>query len=410
MRKEPDQIYIKDYTYNLPAAKIAGHPLAERDSSRLLVYKSGKIIDDHFFNLQNHLPPFSSLIVNDTKVIEARLLFKKDTGGLIEIFCLEPAELDISIAMEQKGQVLWNCLIGGASKWKEGLVLEKKLYVNGVATTLFARYVKKLADSFIIEFSWQPPNASFADMVHEAGDIPLPPYIRRQAEEEDAERYQTVFAKRKGSVAAPTAALHFTPQSFERLRANHIDIGHVTLHVGAGTFKPVKSETIADHTMHAEHFEVDLPTLQKLKDAVEIIAVGTTSLRTLESLYWLGIKQMRDPQKENKELVLHQWDAYHIEESQVSYADSLNALIVYMHEHQLSHLYCCTSLLIIPGYQFRSATALITNFHQPNSTLLLLVAAFVGDNWKNIYQHALDNDYRFLSYGDSSLIWRKDVG
>ncbi|MCU7547742.1 S-adenosylmethionine:tRNA ribosyltransferase-isomerase [Chitinophagaceae bacterium LB-8] len=405
MKVTAHEIFIKDYTYSLPQERIAAFPLPERDQSKLLVYKSGKISDDVFYNTPEYLEPGATFILNNTRVIEARILFHKPTGGVIEIFCLEPTdENNIENAICHTGPVRWNCLIGGASKWKPGQVLQKQLLINDREVVLSAHYIDKLVDSFVIEFSWQPSDVSFGEVVHAAGAIPLPPYIKREALADDANRYQTIFARYQGSVAAPTAALHFTDTVFNKLSEKDIHPSYITLHVGAGTFKPVKSETIADHTMHAEHFHVSLSTLEKLAASQAIVAVGTTSLRTLESLYWIGIKVKRLQYIEAEELVLEQWEAYELEEDNISYIDSIRAILDYMKQHNMGEVFCRTSLIIVPGYTFRSAKALITNFHQPQSTLLLLVAAFIGDEWKKVYQHALENDYRFLSYGDSSLL------
>jgi S-adenosylmethionine:tRNA ribosyltransferase-isomerase len=386
-------IFIEEYDYPLPHERIAAFPLTERDQSKLLVYKSGKIKDDTFY----HLP-------DNTKVIEARLHFQKATGGVIEIFCLEPYQpAEMAQAMQQTATVQWRCLIGGASKWKPGQLLQKPIFIGNETITLHARYIAKEEDSFIIAFEWEG-QFPFAEVLHEAGAIPLPPYIKRKAEAADADRYQTVFAEHKGSVAAPTAALHFTPKVFEALQTKAIQPTYVTLHVGAGTFKPVKTETIAEHQMHAEHFSVSPATLQALIKATTITAVGTTSLRTLESLHWLGVKLLLNDSL--NDFILDQWEAYDLEHHAFTYKESLGALYQYLQQNNREQLWCKTSLLIMPGYRFRSANALVTNFHQPKSTLLLLVAAFIGDNWTKVYEHALQNEYRFLSYGDSSLLFR----
>lgn len=402
--KQP--LSIEAFDYHLPEDRIAAFPLADRDHARLLVYQNGGINDDTFYHLPRHLPPQSTLIVNNTRVIEARLLFQKATGGTIEIFCLEPAEpADMAAAMAQTGSAQWRCLIGGASKWKPGQVLQKELQVDGLATTLSARYLQKEGESFTIAFQW-PGDHTFAAVLEAAGAVPLPPYIKRKASAGDADRYQTVFARHKGSVAAPTAALHFTPATFEALEARAILPRPITLHVGAGTFRPVKTATVEEHPMHAESFSVNAATLKELLAASLIVAVGTTSLRTLESLHWLGVKVLKDPVL--KDLALGQWEAYELEQEAYSYAESLQALQRYLEKEKREELLCRTSLLIRPGYRFRSARALVTNFHQPRSTLLLLIAAFIGDDWKKVYAHALESGYRFLSYGDSSLLWRGD--
>jgi S-adenosylmethionine:tRNA ribosyltransferase-isomerase len=403
MRIHPSDIKIAEYSFQLPAERIANFPLEQRDQSKLLVYKNGQITDDKFFNLANHLPANSSLILNNTRVIEARLLFHKATGGMIEIFLLEPHEQSIEESLQQTSLTKWNCLIGGASKWKHGQILSKELQVSGEKVILRARYLSKETDSFTIELSWSAPGVHFIDILHAAGAIPLPPYIKRSAEKIDADRYQTIFGKYDGSVAAPTAALHFTDSVFNALSGKNISSSYVTLHVGAGTFKPVKSETIAEHEMHSEAFTVHKKTLINLLESDIIIAVGTTSLRTLESLHWLGVKLMSG--NIDKQWELHQWEAYELDDS-YPYKESLAAILQWMNETGEDDVHCRTSLLIVPGYNFKIPSAIITNFHQPNSTLLLLVAAFAGNDWKNIYEHALENDYRFLSYGDSSLLWR----
>jgi len=398
------KILIEDYTYQLPNDRIAYHPLAKRDASKLLVYKSGKITDSHFYNLPDELPENSLLILNNTKVIEARILFQKKSSGVIEIFCLEPFEQSMETALQQQGNSRWKCMIGGASKWKPGQILEKELVIEGKPVLLQATYQDKADESFIIEFTWQPSDLYFVQVIHAAGAIPLPPYIKRGAETIDADRYQTIFGKHEGSVAAPTAALHFTEDVFQDLEKKNISSEFVTLNVGAGTFKPVKTASIADHQMHGEYFTVTKNVLEAIINAERVIAVGTTSLRTIESVYWLGIKLLRGAI--DKEWVLDQWEVYDLDGS-INYKESLSAVVEWMNKNEASALNCRTSLLIVPSYQFKIPLGLVTNFHQPQSTLLLLVAAFIGEDWKKVYQHALENDYRFLSYGDSSLLWRE---
>ena len=408
--KNTSDIFIKEFDFNLPEYRIAFYPLAERDKSKLLVYRDGKIESTTFDLLPNFLSNSSSLILNNTRVIEARILFQKQTGGIVEIFCLEPKESfkNINEELFRKGSVQWKCLIGGASKWKQGEVLQKQILVNDKNISLGALFIEKNVDSFTIEFFWSPPEYPFIEVMHTAGSMPLPPYIKRKPVEEDTDRYQTIFAHTQGSVAAPTAALHFTPRVFEDLRIKNINARYVTLHVGAGTFKPVKTETISEHQMHSEHFQVSLKTLENLLVDTEYVAVGTTSLRTLESLYWIGIKIIKKLLEPGKELILGQWEAYELKNENISLAESLRAIISWLKKENSEEAFCQTSLLIIPGYKFYSANGLITNFHQPKSTLLLLVAAFIGENWKAVYDYALQNEYRFLSYGDSSLLWRQD--
>lgn len=414
----PKNISIYDYSYLLPEKRIAKYPLAERDASKLVVYKEGKIEEAVYKNIAEHIPENSLLVFNNTKVVEARLLFQKLTGGVIEIFCLEPHEQypDITTAMLQKEKVLWQCLVGGASKWKAGQILEKKNQQDGEEITLFAKYVEKRNDSFIIELSWTPASLSFAELLHYVGAIPLPPYIKRAVEESDNTRYQTVYAHYEGSVAAPTAGLHFTDNTFTQLEEQNIQTDFVTLHVGAGTFKPVKSETMQDHEMHAEWIDVSKIKIENILKNLDnnIIAVGTTSLRTLESLYWLGVKQFGvrgselgvDP---DRSLSLLQWEAYELLESKnISSKNAIESLLYWMNENKLERLVAKTQILIAPGYDFKIVNGLITNFHQPQSTLLLLVAALIGGDWRKVYDYAMQNDFRFLSYGDGSLLWRNN--
>lgn len=409
--KHPKEISIQDYTYSLPEERIAHYPLTERDASKLLVYKQGSLATDVYRNLSAHIPEDAVLVFNNTKVVEARLLFQKPTGGTIEIFCLEPHQqyADITTAMLQKEKVWWKCLVGGAAKWKPGQILVKKI---DDGTVLNAALIEKQNDSFIIELSWQPTSLSFAEILHAAGAIPLPPYIKRKAEESDTERYQTVYAQHDGSVAAPTAGLHFTPKIFKDLDNKHIAREFVTLHVGAGTFKPVKADSMQAHDMHAEWIDVSKTLIVTLLKNVNqpIIAVGTTSLRTLESLYWLGVKQWTISHEQRASLPqtvvsLSQWEAYALAEKNVSVDEALNALLKFMETNKLERLITKTQILIAPGYSFKIISGLITNFHQPQSTLLLLVAALIGEDWRKVYQYALENNFRFLSYGDGSLLW-----
>jgi S-adenosylmethionine:tRNA ribosyltransferase-isomerase len=403
---DPRNIRIHDYSYFLPEEKIARYPVATRDSSKLLIYKAGNIQEDVYKNIASHLPENAHIIFNDTKVIEARLHFQKPTGGVIEIFCLEPSDQypDITTAMTQHSTVLWNCLIGGASKWKHGMILEKKLKTLGNEVILTARIHAREKDTFIIEFNWTPPTFAFAEVLHMAGAIPLPPYIKREAEPDDAERYQTIYARESGSVAAPTAGLHFSPAIFSELESKRIKTDFITLHVGAGTFKPVKSETMDAHEMHPEFFEVGIEFIQSLLSSRERIAIGTTTARTLESIYWLGVKTIQDPEIDLQQLHLEQWEAYDLPQN-ISVEDAITHLLDWMKKNQLDSLITKTKLLIAPGYQIRIFNILVTNFHQPESTLLLLVAAVAGKDWRKIYDHALQHEYRFLSYGDGCLIY-----
>jgi S-adenosylmethionine:tRNA ribosyltransferase-isomerase len=423
---DPRTISIHDYSYTLPESRIAAYPLPERDASRLLIYSDQNIITDRYKNIGQYLPKDSLIVFNNTRVVEARLIFQKPTGGVIEIFCLEPHEQypDIMRAMLQTGKVWWQCLIGGASKWKTGQVLEKKIQAKN-DILLKAKYIEKRAGCFIIELSWEPSGLSFAELLHVAGAIPLPPYIKRNAEATDAERYQTVYARFDGSVAAPTAGLHFTPGIFKSLEDKNIRTDYVTLHVGAGTFKPVKAETLQDHEMHAEFIDVSKATIENIERNFgnNIVAVGTTSLRTLESLYWLGVKWRvgSDEWEVGKTEELLQWEAYELAKHNIPVKEALGSLVEWMNKNKLERLVTKTQLLIAPGYEFKIVDGLVTNFHQPNSTLLLLVAALIGEDlptgqaglpngqagWKKVYDYALQNDFRFLSYGDGCLLWGK---
>ncbi|ANH82318.1 S-adenosylmethionine tRNA ribosyltransferase [Niabella ginsenosidivorans] len=408
----PRNLNISDFTYPLPEDKIAFFPLEQRDQSRLLIYKNGALSTDIYQHIDQYLPAGSLAVFNNTKVVEARLLFKKPTGGQIELFCLEPHEsyADITTAMAQQSRVLWLCLIGGASKWKNGQVLQLSIPDQPHTIVLEARFIEKTTDCFVIELSWEPAFLSFAEVLHKAGQIPLPPYIKRKADSKDAERYQTIYARYDGSVAAPTAGLHFTEAVLQKLAQKSIQTDFVTLHVGAGTFKPVKADTMKDHEMHAEFIAVKPALIKKImqqKDA-PVIAVGTTSLRTIESLYWLGARLLRDAHCfDNQFPYLHQWDAYEATLQNFSLKESFSAILNYMEQRNLPELMAKTQIIIAPGYSFKVAAGLVTNFHQPASTLLLLVAAFIGEDWRKVYEYALENDFRFLSYGDGSLLWRK---
>jgi S-adenosylmethionine:tRNA ribosyltransferase-isomerase len=399
----PREIRISDYHYDLPDSRIARFPLEERDASKLLIWEKGNISEDIYRNLPAYLSPRTSLVFNNTRVVEARILFTKPTGGQIEVFALEPGPQypDITTAMLQTGSVQWKCMVGGASKWKKGMILEKQLG----NTTLKAAIADQLPDCFLLDLQWDAKDMSFAELLHRAGLIPLPPYLKRDAEASDSERYQTIYAQEEGSVAAPTAGLHFTEQIFESLREKNISSRFVTLHVGAGTFKPVKTETMEDHPMHAEFIDVNRDTIIALTRDEEIIAVGTTSLRTLESLYWMGIKASINPNISPEEIEMQQWDVYdQLQHHTLPRNEALQHLLTYMHNRKMERLVCRTRLLIAPGYQPQMISGIITNFHQPQSTLLLLIAALAGPRWREIYDYALAHDFRFLSYGDGSLI------
>lgn len=406
--RNPRELEIQDFNYDLPGERIAKYPLPERDASKLLVYKDGNITGDEFKNIAEWLPKNSMLVFNNSKVVEARLLFQKATGGVIEIFALEPHEryADISSAMHQTGSIEYKCLVGGAGKWKRGMVLTKDVVYENHHIVLSATITERRPDCFVIQLSWEPPQLSFAAILHAAGNIPIPPYLHRDAENSDAERYQTVYAKEDGSVAAPTAGLHFTPAVLQSLREKNILADFVTLHVGAGTFMPVKSGTMMGHPMHAEFLDVTRATIERLMEAQNIVAVGTTSMRTLESVYWMGLKCFLNPAITTGDLMITQWEIYDELASKACEKNvALQSLLHWMKVHSMTRLIIKTQILIAPGYSFKIVNQLVTNFHQPQSTLLLLVSAFIGPDWKRVYDFALQNDFRFLSYGDSSLLF-----
>jgi len=408
----PKDLSINDFDYHLPEEKIAAFPLPERDQSKLLIYKTGTISQDTFLRLANYLPRKTFLVFNDTRVIKVRILFAKSSSGVIEIFCLEPHEdvNDYAVVLQQKRPVRWKCMIGGAGKWKQKY-LEKNLIIEGNTITLKVELVEKLSDAWVVELSWDPGDYSFAEIIEHAGETPLPPYIKRKTEESDSERYQTIYSMVEGSVAAPTAGLHFTKKIFSSLEENNIDTGFVTLHVGAGTFKPVKSPAMEGHEMHGEWIDVSVEFIKQLKQNISngIFCVGTTSVRTIESLYWMGIKSMHKPMVAIEDIEIQQWDVY--EEDMInnftSPEDALQSLLTFLQNKKTERLFARTHIIIAPGYQFRVIDGMITNFHQPKSTLLLLVAAMAGKEWKKIYEYALNNDFRFLSYGDGCLIFNQ---
>lgn len=405
----PKQLATGSYTYPLPDEKIARFPLSDRDQSKLLVYKQGVIEEDIYQNISRHIAAGSLLVFNNTRVIRARLLFQKPSGGVIEVFLLEPEYKEAYACLQEKGRgtIRWKCLVGGASKWKRGQVMEKRLQTKPEPVTLQARIADRQPACFIIEFSWEPVCLSFSAILEEAGTIPIPPYLKRDAGTEDTERYQTIYAREQGSVAAPTAGLHFTDAVFTSLSSKEIGVSFITLHVGAGTFTPVKSETLEGHTMHAEWMSVEPAFIrQLLAHTGPVIAVGTTSMRTLESLYWMGTKCLVDPAITADKLAVGQWDPYEKpEDNGVDAAQALQALLAWMQKKGSERLVIETRLLIAPPYQPRLTDGLITNFHQPGSTLLLLVAAVTGGRWKEIYDYALEHEFRFLSYGDGCLIF-----
>jgi S-adenosylmethionine:tRNA ribosyltransferase-isomerase len=405
MHPSPKNISINDFDYDLPNERIALFPLEDRDQSKLLIFKNEEINEDRFENILSHIPKESLLVFNNSKVINARIVFEKSTGSKIEIFCLEPAgdTHEYASVMAEKGSSIWKCFIGGVAKWKTEF-LEKVVIINDQEIVFRAKIMSNLSEGFVVKFDWNDESISFAEVLDKTGDVPLPPYIKRSTELADTSRYQTVYAQHNGSVAAPTAGLHFTEQILAQLNQHQIHQAFVTLHVGAGTFKPVKSETMQEHEMHSEWIDVDINTIQKIADQKElIIAVGTTSLRTLESLYWLGVKSLLNPEIEM--LDIQQWDAYELPANEISKEAALTALMVWMNKKRVSRIFTTTQLLITPGYSFKIVKAMVTNFHQPKSTLLLLVAAAIGTKWKACYEYALENDFRFLSYGDANLLF-----
>lgn len=403
MKIDPRHIRISDYNYPLPDERIAKFPMAQRDHSKLLVYRQGEVGEDLFYNLPNYLPKGALMVFNNTKVIQARMHFRKETGALIEVFLLEPAEpTDYELMFQTTERCSWYCLVGNLKKWKEG-TLTRKCIVDGVEFKVTATRGPVHGTSHRIDFEWTG-GFSFAEVIDAMGELPIPPYLNRETQESDKTTYQTVYSKIKGSVAAPTAGLHFTPEVLAALDAHGIEREELTLHVGAGTFKPVKSEEIEGHEMHTEYISVRRDTIRKLlaHDGCAI-AVGTTSVRTLESLYYMGLKVMRDPSLNEDQLHVSQWEPYDTVTT-VSTVESLSALASWMDSHSLEVLHSSTQIIIAPGYDYHIVKMLVTNFHQPQSTLLLLVSAFVRGDWHKIYDYALSHDFRFLSYGDSSLL------
>lgn len=406
----PKQLNILDFSYDLPDDKIAKFPLNNRDESKLLVYKNATITDAIFRQIDTFLPENSLVVFNNTRVVHARLLFNRLTGAQIEIFCIEPLHhLDYQQAFVSKQSSTWKCMVGNAKKWKEEW-LEKQVETPLGDVMLKATKKGNAGELTVVEFTWNNSDLAFAEVLHYAGILPLPPYLNRKTEAADEERYQTVYAKVAGSVAAPTAGLHFTPAVFELLKQKQITVDEVTLHVGAGTFKPVKAEALADHEMHEETLYVELSTLKNIAACLlakkTLVAVGTTSMRTLESLFWHGVKICLN--KAGREVEIKQWDAYELLLGDITPLQSITAIIEKMERDNENVLVGSTQIILAPGYQFRLVDALITNFHQPENTLILLIAAFVGKDWRSIYDHALNNNYRFLSYGDSSLLFKND--
>ena len=417
-------IKISDYNYDLPDERIAKFPIAQRDHSKLLVYKHGEVSDDVFHHLPTYLPQGALMIFNNTKVIQARLHFRKETGALIEVFLMEPAEpTDYELMFQTTGHCSWLCMIGNLKKWKEGR-LKLDFEIKGHKLTLSATMrrgdalgseaqemvAKGGGTNYWVDFDWDNDKVSFAEILEAVGELPIPPYLNRKTEESDKTTYQTVYSKIKGSVAAPTAGLHFTDAVLKDLDAHGIDREEVTLHVGAGTFKPVKSLEIEGHQMHTEYIVVHRRSLEKLiKHECRVIAVGTTSVRTIESLYYMGVHLLKHPEANEEDLHVKQWDPYELSEDGnlvdgITPMQAIQAIIDYLDRNGLEALHSSTQIIIAPGYQYKIVKVLVTNFHQPQSTLLLLVSAFLKGDWRKVYDYALSHDFRFLSYGDSSLL------
>ena len=400
-------IRIKDYNYDLPDERIAKFPLPERDKSKLLVYNHGEVSQDVFSNITRYLPQDTLMVFNNTKVIQARLHFRKETGSLIEIFLLEPAlPTDYEQMFQTTGVCSWYCLVGNLKKWKSGPLITTVEIPGQPSVQLAAERDMSCETALKIDFKWTGDDKlSFAELIDKVGELPIPPYLNRNTQESDKTTYQTVYSKIKGSVAAPTAGLHFTQKVLADIDQHGIDREELTLHVGAGTFKPVESEEIEEHAMHTEYVCIRRTTLEKLlQHNCEAVAVGTTSVRTLESLYYMGCKVKANPNVSLDQLHVNQWEPYTSTTTTITPAEAIGELIAYMDRNNLLSLHSSTQIIIAPGYQYKIVKRLITNFHQPQSTLLLLVSAFVGGDWKSIYRYALDNDFRFLSYGDSSIL------
>ena len=405
MKQDPRHIHISEFNYPLPDERIAKFPLPVRDQSKLLVYRHGEVTEDRFTSLPDYLPAGSLMVFNNTKVIQARLHFRKETGALIEVFCLEPIEPnDYALNFQQTEHAAWLCMIGNLKKWKEG-PLHRQMTVKGRPLILTAERGECRGTSHWVDFRWDNPEVTFADILEVFGELPIPPYLNRETQESDKTTYQTVYSKIKGSVAAPTAGLHFTPRVLDALCTKGIDLEELTLHVGAGTFKPVKSEEIEGHEMHTEYISVSRSTIDKLlAHDGQAVAVGTTSVRTLESLYHIGVTLLDNPDATEAQLHVRQWQPYDRTGEFPSAVEALTAVRDYLDRHGMETLHTSTQIIIAPGYDYRIVRAMVTNFHQPQSTLLLLVSAFVHGDWRTIYDYALAHGFRFLSYGDSSLL------
>lgn len=406
--QDPKHIHIADYNYDLPDERIAKYPKAVRDESKLLLYRGGQISEDVFYNLPNYLPKGELLVFNNTKVIQARLHLHKSTGALIEVFCLEPhTPHDYQVNFAATRRVAWTCLIGNLKKWKEGK-LERTINVGGKEVLLTAERVGVSGTGYEVVFDWGDDTVAFSEVLEAIGELPIPPYLNRETEASDLKTYQTVYSKVKGSVAAPTAGLHFTERVLAALDNNGIERNEITLHVGAGTFKPVKSEEIGGHPMHSEWIAVKRESIERLlAHGGHCVAVGTTSVRTLESLYYIGVMLHRNPDAHQDDLHVPQWMPYEYAASpelKLTTVEALRAIVDWLDRNKLPVLHTSTQIIIAPGYEYHVVKAMVTNFHQPKSTLLLLVSALIGDNWHRVYDYALSHDFRFLSYGDSSLL------
>lgn len=406
--QDPKHIHIADYNYDLPDERIAKYPKAVRDESKLLLYRGGQISEDVFYNLPNYLPKGELLVFNNTKVIQARLHFHKSTGALIEVFCLEPhTPHDYQVNFATTRRAAWTCLIGNLKKWKEGK-LERTINVGGKEVLLTAERVGVSGTGYEVVFDWGDDTVAFSEVLEAIGELPIPPYLNRETEASDLKTYQTVYSKVKGSVAAPTAGLHFTERVLAALDNNGIERNEITLHVGAGTFKPVKSEEIGGHPMHSEWIAVKRESIERLlAHGGHCVAVGTTSVRTLESLYYIGVMLHRNPDAHQDDLHVPQWMPYEYAASpelKLTTVEALRAIVDWLDRNKLPVLHTSTQIIIAPGYEYHVVKAMVTNFHQPKSTLLLLVSALIGDNWRRVYDYALSHDFRFLSYGDSSLL------
>ena len=397
-------IRIKDFDYNLPNDRIAKFPVSPRDHSKLLIYDKGEVSEDMFYNIADHLPSGSLMIFNNTRVIQARMHFRKSTGALIEVFLLEPAQpSDYELMFQSRGKCSWLCMIGNLKKWKDG-ALTCTFNINGHDVNLSAVRNDEVGTSHLVDFSWDDNDITFAEILECVGELPIPPYLNRNTQESDKTTYQTVYSKIKGSVAAPTAGLHFTEHVLNLIDTHGIDRDELTLHVGAGTFKPVKSVEISGHDMHTEYICVKRSTIENLiRHGASAIAVGTTSVRTLESLYYMGVRLENNKDASEEQLHIDQWEPYDTNQT-LPPVKALENIIDYLNRNGLNSLHGSTQIIIAPGYKYKIVKMLVTNFHQPQSTLLLLVSAFVHGDWKTIYDYALKHDFRFLSYGDSSLL------